>query len=199
VWKKILKFEIRNFNDARRAGKEYALEDYYETMVLSEEEYQNLSNRKKQNLHQKLENQLKIYGKNSWAEERKKFHGVMRMRVQYGKETTMLPTEDYKAQKRRPNRPKEEIEAERQGREQRRQEREQRKTTPKPPSALQLRNQRRERGKTTSPMILDYFKMWKNMYNRLPTLTEITNAEGRPLTIDEETTFGEQYARETQE
>ena len=59
MWKKILKFEIRNFSDARRAGKEYALEDYYESMLLSEEEYQNLSMREKRNIHQKLEELLR--------------------------------------------------------------------------------------------------------------------------------------------
>ena len=179
MWKKLLKFEIRNFSDARRAGKEYALEDYYESMLLSEEEYQSLSIRERKNIHQKLEDFLRKFGKDSWAEERKKFHGVMRMRVQNGKESTMIPTENYKARKRKPNRTKEEIEAEKRRKLEREQEKEQRKTK--------------------SKMIIDYFTMWRNMYNRLPTLTEITNSEGRPLTVDEERTFNEEYARRTQE
>jgi hypothetical protein len=63
----------------------------------------------------------------------------------------------------------------------------------------QQMEQRMERRKTRSQMIIDYFTMWRNMYNRLPTLTEITNSEGRPLTVDEERTFNEEYARRTQE
>ena len=222
MWKKILKFEIRSFEDARRAGKEYALEDYYESMLLSEEEYQNLTNKEKLSIHQRLQVMLIKYGKDSWANERRKFHGTMATRVRSGKETTMLPTEDYK-----PRRPKEVIEAERREKQQRREERQRRKEEKERTKEERRRareaareerrrprvfaregartrrtreeEERREKRKTTSQMILDYFKMWKNMYNRLPTLTEITNSEGRPLTVDEETTYNEQYARETQE
>ena len=192
MWKKILKFEIRSFSDARRTGKEYALEDYYESMLLSEEEYQNLSNREKKLLHQNLSFLLKDYGKDSWANERKKFHNAMRSRAERGASSTMLPTDAYKP---RPS--------------QKRQKKQQ-KTKPISPDFRRIsreqfhqrkkeREKRGERRKTTSQMILDYFKMWKNMYNRVPTLTEIVNSEGRPLTIDEETTYNEQYARETQE
>jgi len=164
VWEKILKIEIRNFADARRAGKEYALEDYYESMILSEEEYQKLSNKEKGALHLKLEVLLKHYGKNSWAEERKKFHTSMKIRAYRGNpRTTMLPTTGYRPQRKAGDR------------------------------------KQIERAKTKSQMILDYFKMWRNMYNRLPTLTEITNSEGRPLTVNEERTYNEEYARRTQE
>ena len=202
-------------------------------MLLSEEEYQNLTNKEKLSIHQRLQVMLIKYGKDSWADERKKFHGTMATRIRNGKETTMLPTEDYK-----PRRPKEVIEAERREKQQRREERQRRKEEKERTKEERRRareaareerrrereaareerrrprvfaregartrrtreeEERREKRKTTSQMILDYFKMWKNMYNRLPTLTEITNSEGRPLTVDEETTYNEQYARETQE
>jgi len=194
VWEKILKIEIRNFSDARRVGEEYALEDIYEASVLSEEEYQRLSNREKQSLHSKLENLLKKFGKNSWAEERKKFHAKMRGRAQRGNlSTTMIPDDNYNPRKR-----------ERRGRKKRIKTIERRK---KPNFRSLTYNPRNEkqveellgRAKTQSQMILDYFKMWRNMYNRLPTLTEITNSEGRPLTVDEERTYNEEYARRTQE
>jgi len=179
MWERILKFEIRGFSDARRAGKEYALEDYYESMILSEEEYQRLSNKEKQALHVKLGNLLKHFGKNSWDEERKKFHFAMNARAGRGVPSTMLPTEDYQ---KRP------IQQRRNKRQQRRNKEEARQV-----------KEVMERAKTKSRMILDYFKMWENMYNRLPTLTEITNSEGRPLTVDEERTFNEEYAIRTQE
>ena len=191
MWKKILKFEIRNVKDAVRAGKEYALEDYYESMLMSEEEYQNLSMRERRNLHQRLYLMLKKYGKNSWAEKTKQFHSAMQGRAENRRETTMLPTENYKP---RPRRPKEVIEAERREKQQRREERQQRREERerareerrqrRPPTTTE-REQRMEERKTRSKMIIDYFTMWRNMYNRFPTLTEITNSEGRPLTVDE--------------
>ena len=199
MWEKILKFEIRNFRDAARAGKEYALEDYYESILLSEEEYQKLSSREKKNIHQKLYHLLNKYGKNSWAKKRKQFHSTTGGRAESGKESTMLPTEDFKPSQRR--RTKEEIEAERRKKQQRREER---KRLRERGERLKLRptierEQRAEQRKTRSQMIIDYFTMWRNMYNRLPTLTEITNSEGRPLTVDEERTFNEEYAKRTQE
>ena len=100
----------------------------------------------------------------------------------------MLPTDDYKPRKRK-RKPK--------------RQRKLQRTTPETYQQLKVAREglkeRKEKRKTTSPLILDYFKMWKNMYNRLPTLTEITNSEGRPLTVDEESTFNEEYARRTQE
>lgn len=167
MWEKILKFKIRSFGDARRAGKEYALEDYYESMLLSEEEYQKLSNKEKGNLHQKLYVMLEKYGKDSWAEQRRQFHSRMFSKARYEKETTMLPSEDGSWRRTLPTKTEQE--------------------------------QRMERRKTRSQMIIDYFTMWRNMYNRLPTLTEITNSEGRPLTVDEKRTFNEEYTRRTQE
>ena len=204
MWKKILKFEVRNIKDAKRMTLEYALKDYYESRLLSEEEYQNLSNNEKRNIHARLEILLKKYGKDSWAEKRKKFHGVMRARVMDGKESTMVPAKDYKARKRKPNRPKHEIEAERREKQQRREARKRKKEKKELTREQYLltqteKDQRTEQRKTRSKMIIDYFTMWRNMYNRLPTLTEITNSEGRPLTIDEERTYSEEYARRTQE
>ena len=167
MWEKILKIEIRNFVDAKRVSMEYALEAYYESKILSEEEYQNLSSREKYNLHKNLVYVLKKYGKDSWAEDRRAFHDAMAERIRRGDRSTMLPTTGYRPQRKAGYRKQVE--------------------------------EQMERAKTKSQMILDYFKMWRNMYNRLPTLTEITNSEGRPLTVDEERTYNEEYARRTQE
>jgi hypothetical protein len=214
MWERILKIKIRGFKDAKRAGKEYAPEAYYEAMILPLDEYRNLPNNEKASLHNRLIGLLKDYGDDiPWAKDRITFHNTMVKRAKRGDDSTMLPDQestyvDPRSGKRRttykrrmPNkkpyrkrkRTKQEIQQTKQERQQTKQERQQME------QERQQMEQRMERRKTRSQMIIDYFTMWRNMYNRLPTLTEITNSEGRPLTVDEERTFNEEYARRTQE
>jgi len=216
MWDKILK--IKSFADARRMGKKYALKDYYESLLLPLQEYDRLNDKEKIAIHEKLRRILYEYGENDpWARNRRRFHQSMRARVYEGQNTAMVPNQIDEYSPKMGNRGVKSVNEQ------------QRRTltdfnhltrTYSPQDAKKIggslpkgkrikpyavrrdiseQMKRREKRKTTSPMILDYFKMWKNMYNRLPTLTEITNSEGRPLTVDEERTFNEEYARRTQE
>jgi len=44
-------------------------------------------------------------------------------------------------------------------------------------------------------IINDYFKMYKRMHDRVPTLEEIEEEEGRPLTVDEINDYHDEYKR----
>ena len=44
-------------------------------------------------------------------------------------------------------------------------------------------------------IMLDYFKMYKRMHNRVPTLEEIEEEEERPLTVDEINEYHREYMR----
>tara|TARA_R110001592_G_scaffold131517_4_gene345506 strand:+ start:889 stop:1188 length:300 start_codon:yes stop_codon:yes gene_type:complete len=57
-------------------------------------------------------------------------------------------------------------------------------------------NKTGERARVMPKSIMnDYFKMYKRMHNRLPTLKEIEEEEGRPLTVDEINDYHDEYNR----
>ena len=57
-------------------------------------------------------------------------------------------------------------------------------------------NKTGERARVMPKSIMnDYFKMYKRMHNRVPTLEEIEDEEERPLTVDEINEYHREYMR----
>jgi hypothetical protein len=169
-WKDILKFELRNPADIKRLGLETSIDDMVEGSTPSQEEYDRLSEKDKRNFHLKMARWLKTYGKTQQHKEESQWHTRQASR--------------YASRERRGLGSV--------------------LSSPLPPnedygqkfSTSGSGLGRPEREKPVSPMIVDYFKMYDRMYNRIPTLQEIMEDEGRPLTADEIESFARYAQRE---
>jgi len=167
-WKDILKFELRNPADIKRLGLETSVDDMVEGSTPSQEEYNKLSENEKRNFHSKMYNWLKTYGKTQQHKEEAKWH--------------LRQSSRYSSRKARglgnvissPRPPNEDY-------------------SQKFSTGTRYEPQRE---KPISPMIVDYFKMYNRMHNRIPTLQEIMEDEGRPLTADEIESFARYAQRE---
>ncbi len=176
TWKDILKFKIKSPQDVKRLGNEYAAEDMYEAKVIDSDKYNLLSDVEKTKYHSSLYTFLRNYGHESKElGENRQFHYTMSVRLRRG---SNRPT--YNRLSNAPLGWK-------------------RRQVPKPKKA-KPKKEKKKRGRQPfsqshikiepiSYLIIDYFKMWEKKYNRQPTLEEIKDEEGRPLTSDEENSY----------
>jgi len=110
MWFDILKMRnIRNLSDAKRLAQDYLPEELYNDMLISEKEYQKLSDKDKLRLHYKLYNFLTNRGKEYLPPELKEkipFHRKMqgRLEKESGFYTSIQPNEA--SMKERRGRPK---------------------------------------------------------------------------------------------
>tara|TARA_R100000426_G_C4824150_1_gene111939 strand:- start:53 stop:1114 length:1062 start_codon:yes stop_codon:yes gene_type:complete len=201
TWDKILKIKIRNLSDIKRLGKEYAVEDMYEGMIISEEEYESLNTKEKQKYHSAFETLIRRYDDKKALSQELAFHVKMKGRIlqnsklpTYNKIDNTRYTDELKTKVENQERKRKEREERRQKREEGRERREKLLQ-----GRLERRKRREERRKREqelkrpeSPInqiIVDYFKIYNNMYGRNPTLAEIEEEEERPLTVDEIESF----------
>ena len=89
-WEDILKVDI-GIADAKRLGRNYAIEDMYEAKLISEEEYDSLSEEDKTKYHSRMASYLNSAQKRgvSVPEKNLRFHRAMLRRV---KEKSKAPT-----------------------------------------------------------------------------------------------------------
>lgn len=201
TWDKILKIKIRNLSDIKRLGKEYAVEDMYEGMIISEEEYESLNTKEKQTYHSAIETLIRKYDDKKALSQELAFHVKMKGRIlqnsklpTYNKIDNIRHTEELKTKVENQERKRKEREEREKKREEGRERREKLLQ-----GRLERRKRREERRKREqelkrpeSPInqiIVDYFKIYNNMYGRNPTLAEIEEEEERPLTVDEIESF----------
>ena len=108
MWFDILKINIKNLADAKKMTQSYLPEELYNNMLISEEEYQELSDNDKLKLHYKLYNFLTNRGKENLPQKLKEkisFHRKMQGRLEKksGFYTSIQPNEaSMKERKGRP-------------------------------------------------------------------------------------------------
>jgi len=210
-WKTILKIQVRGFQDARRLGNEYATKEMYESRVIDSYKYNLLSDAEKMRYHDALARLLDKYGnEDEWAKETKKFHRTMdgRLRRKTGKRTfSQLSDVPAELPKRKDNRPrKTKKEARNYGDKQDKRRKRGKLIGPlregsayagyrrrgQTASAKRVPSQRTKYMKDTEKrrqLITDYFTLYQKRFNREPTLQEIKDEEGRPLTSFEEESY----------
>ncbi len=98
MWFDILKIDIKNLADAKRMTQSYLPEELYNNMLISEKEYQELSDKDKLRLHYKLYNFLTNRDKENLSPELKEkipFHRKMqgRLEKESGFYTSIQPNE----------------------------------------------------------------------------------------------------------
>lgn len=109
MWFDILKINVKTMADAKRMTRDYLPEELYNDMLISEEEYQALSDKDKLRLHYKLYNFLTKRGKEDLPPKLKEkipFHRKMQGRLakKSGFYTSIQPNEA--SMKERRGRPK---------------------------------------------------------------------------------------------
>lgn len=214
TWKDILKFKITSPRDIKRLGNEYAPKDMYESKVIDSDKYNLLSDSEKAKYHGRLKEFLKRYSQGiKELEESRKFHGAMLNRLKSGK--TNIPTFN-RLSNAPPEIPKRKDKRRRKTKKKQRNYgmgskgrgliygparenasanwyRKRNMTPPPKPRKTKEERQRERRKKQEdrriSNLISDYFTIYQKKYNREPTLQEIKDEEGRPLTSFEEESY----------
>jgi len=162
-WEDILKVDV-NMKDARRLGRNYAIEDMYEARLISEEEYDRLSEEDKFRYHARVATFLSNAKKRgvSVPEKNLKFHRAMFGRIQ---RKSKVPTRAnfYEGYRERAVNPLNPLQV---------------RAKAKPKEIL-------PRTKPVPTLILDYFKMYRDRGLGIPTVEDISREEGRPLTVEE--------------
>ena len=153
-WENILKVDI-NIRDAQRLGRDYSIRDMYEGKLVSQEEYDEMTDEERRNYHGRIANYLRYAERSRGVnlgslEEELRFHNIMQSRLQQG---SILPTYPTYV---------EGFESQTQGR--------------KPPKVKPVR---------TKIPILDYFMMYRNRGLGIPTVQNIEEEEGKSLTNEE--------------
>lgn len=161
-WKSILKIQVRGFQDARRLGNEYAPKDIYESKIIDSVKYDLLSDNEKMKYHNALKRFLQKYGEDEWAKKRESFHQSMYARLRHDWKTGK---DTYNRLSNMPS---------------------SKKYSAKPGKRPIHQNMPR---KERSQLITDYFTLYQKRFNREPTLQEIKDEEGRPLTSFEEESY----------
>ncbi len=190
-WENILKIKIKNLKDIKRLGKDYAIEDMYESMIISEEKYESLNNKEKAKYHGRLENLIRTYDDKGTLSQEAAFHRKMRARIlnnfklpTYNEFDNVRYTDELRIKGEEREEKRKEREEKQKEREERRKERENQKKQGRPRKEISPPPE-----PTINQMIVDYFKIYNNMYGRNPTLPEIEEEEERPLTVDEIKSF----------
>ena len=155
-WEDILKVDI-NMGDARRLGRDYSIRDMYEGKLVSQEEYDEMTNEERRNYHGRIANYLR-YAESSRGVnlgslgQELRFHSIMQNRLQQGSILPTYPTyiEGFESQ-----------------------------TKPRKPRTPEVKPSR------AKISILDYFMMYRNRGLGIPTVQNIEEEEGRFLTNGE--------------
>jgi len=207
TWKTILKINIRNVKDAKRVARDYVPEDLIEGFIITQEEYNKLSDKEKYKYHARIYREYVEAGLSDKKEAR--FHNNNAQRFKNRPEAAVnkpYPTEEKDFKKlpkgrkakdtyrniligtgRRKYGPRTESTARQFGYRKRGKSR-RLKTKRKPKPKPEIRQ------KPINQIIIDYFTMYNNRFGRNPTLQEIQEDEGRPLSVDEIDSF-ERYAQ----
>jgi len=172
-WQDILKIKINSLSDATRVARDYVPEDYIEAFLLTQEEYDKLSNEEKVKYHQKI--YTKYANLNLSDRREAKFHNKNKKRLLTSPENAVhkphpIEEEDFKNQARGRASPR---------------------YSPNPKYLNTLTTTPRSK---INQIIIDYFTMYNRRFGRNPTLQDIQNEEGRPLTVDEIESF-KRYAQ----
>ena len=181
--------------DARRLGRNYAIEDMYEAKLISEEEYDRLSEEDKSRYHSRIVGYLDSAKKRgvTISEKKLKFHRAMFGRIQ---KKSKAPTranfydgyleEGKKEQSARGaalNTP--EIRARAYATRKKKYEEENPGRTFGVPVKYFRTPKEEPRPKPVPTLIVDYFKMYRDRGLGIPTVEDISREEERPLTVEE--------------
>lgn len=212
-WKNILKINIRNLKDAKRVARDYAPEDLIEGLIITQEEYDKLSNEEKYKYHARIFREYLEAGLSDKKEAR--WHSTNYQRLRNKPEKAVHkphPTEeeDFKHLPRGRKPKKTTYRSILQGTGRRKYGprteaaarqlegyKTPRKPRPKKPRPKKPKPEPKPKPKPPKPInriIVDYFTIYNNRLGRNPTLQEIQEDEGRPLTVDEIESF-ERYAQ----
>ena len=190
-WEDILKIDI-NMGDARRLGRDYSIRDMYEGKLVSQEEYDLMTDEERRNYHGRISNYLRYSERSRGVninelQEELRFHNIMQSRLQQGSVMPTYPVyfEGFETS-RVPERKRADtlLDNEREAEEQRRID-----------TRMNIRDgqteNRREREKekkrrnVVPSLIVDYFTMYRNRGLGIPTTGDIAREEGRELTAEE--------------
>ena len=194
-WEDILKIDI-NMGDARRLGRNYAIEDMYEAKLISEEEYDRLSKGDKHRYHLRIVSFLDSAKKRgvSVPEKNLRFHRTMYNRI---KTKSKAPTranfydgyleegrKELSARGAAMNTP--EIRARAYAtRKKNYEEKHPGRTFGVPVKFFKPPKEEPPRPKPVPSLIVDYFTMYRNRGLGIPTVEDISREEERPLTVEE--------------
>lgn len=209
-WQDILKIKINSLADATRVARDYAPNDWLEGHLLTQEEYDKLSTEQRAKYHNRI---YKKYTNLGLKDEREaKWHNNNRSRILANTGNAILkphPTEeeDFKPIKQgAPKRVKpDSYKNILQGTGRRvygpRRESRAKQLGYRIPKELQRKRGRKKGSKNRrkpevnpiynpiKQIIIDYFTIYNRKFGRNPTLQDIANEEGRPLTVDEIESF----------
>jgi hypothetical protein len=193
-WENILKIKIRNVKDAKRVARDYAPKDLVEGFIVSQEEYDKMSNRDRQSYHRKIYNEYKAAGFSDVPEA--KWHIRVASNLERNANTIIKPhpsEEDLKPKKKPKKKDTYRSILEGTGR---RIYGPRKYTTARVMEGYTKRPKPKPeiRSKPIKQIIIDYFTMYNNRFGRNPTLQEIEEDEERPLTVDEIESF-ERYSQ----
>jgi hypothetical protein len=216
-WEDILKIDIKTLTDAKRVARDYAPIDLVEGFIVSQEEYDKMSHEDRQKYHTKIYNQYKAVGLQKTPAARWHIRNASRsvntaILQPHPTEEELNPKEGYRSVLEGTGRnifgPRRlstaravegfKFGGKRSGRPKGAKDRKPRKSRGPSPFKGKKRSPPKPkpeiRSKPINQIIIDYFTMYNNRFGRNPTLQEIQEDEGRPLTVDEIDSF-ERYAQ----
>ena len=196
-WEDILKVDI-NMRDARRLGTDYSIRDMYEGKLVSQEEYDLMTNEERRNYHGRIGNYLRYNERTRGINlgslrEELRFHNIMQSRLQQGSVMPTYPTyfEGFETSKggRRPQIPERKradtlLDNEREV-EQRRRRNVRMGLRDAQTENRREREKEKKRRNVVPSLIVDYFTMYRNRGLGMPTIQDIAREEGRQLTVEE--------------
>jgi hypothetical protein len=190
-WEDILKVDI-NIRDAQRLGRDYSIRDMYEGKLVSQEEYDEMTDVERRNYHGRIANYLRYAERSRGINlgslgEELRFHNIMQSRLHQGSILPTYPTyfEGY-ATSKIPERKREDtlLDNEREAEEQQRIDREMELRDAQTENRREREEQKKRRNVVPS-LIVDYFTMYRNRGLGMPTIEDIAREEGRELTAEE--------------
>ena len=187
-WEDILKVDI-NMRDARRLGRDYSIRDMYEGKLVSQEEYDLMTDEERRNYHGRIANYLRYSERSRGVninelQEELRFHNIMQNRLQQGSVMPTYPTyfEEF-ATSRIPESESADtlLDDEREAEEQRGIDRRMNMRD----GHTENRREKEKRRNVVPSLIVDYFTMYRNRGLGIPTTGDIAREEGRQLTVEE--------------
>jgi len=190
-WEDILKVDI-NIRDARRLGTDYSIRDMYEGKLVSQEEYDLMTDEERRNYHGRIQNYLRYNERTRGINlgslgEELRFHVMMQNRLQRGSVEPTYPTyfEGFETSKI-PERKRVDtlLDIERETEAQRRIDTRMNMRDGQTENRREREKQKKRRNVIPS-LIVDYFTMYRNRGLGMPTVEDIAREEGRQLTVEE--------------
>jgi hypothetical protein len=191
-WEDILKINIRNVKDAKRVARDYVPEDLIEAFIVSQEEYDKMSNRDRQSYHRKIYNEYRSAGMRDKPEA--KWHIGVASKLERNANTIIKPHPSEEDLKPKPKPKKKDTYRSILEGTGRRIYGPRKYKTARDIEGYTKRPKSEIRSKPINQIIVDYFTIYNNRFGRNPTLQEIQEEEERPLTVDEIESF-ERYAQ----